>query len=167
MREKPDCAGQYYAFYRCPVNFSASENSLILPTELMDKPLPSRNQHLARMHDQVLQNYLGQLSQSELGHKVREITINLMPSGEVCKEQIADSLHMSSRTLHRKLQEEGTSFAEILNDTRRELAIQYIQDNNLPLIEVSYLLGFSDSSAFTRAFKRWTGKTPAHARAEH
>ena len=71
---------------------------------------------------------------------------------------------MGSRTLLRKLTEEGTSFAEILNETRRDLAIDYIRDDSLSLIEVSFLLGFSDSSTFSRAFTRWTGTPPAESR---
>lgn len=166
MREKPECAGRYYAFFRCPVHFNAAENSLILPGECMDTPLPSRNRELATMHDLVLQNYLRQLQQGALSAKVREAIVDLMPSGNINKESVAESLHMSSRTLHRRLQEEDTSFAEILNETRRELAIQYIQDDSLSLLEISYLLGFSDSSAFSRAFKRWTGKSPIESRAK-
>ena len=87
----------------------------------------------------------------------REENITLLPSGEINKDQIAEALQMSRRTLHRNLTEEGSSFTVILNETRRGLAIDYIKDNNLPLAEVSYLLGFSGSSAFSRAFKRWTG----------
>jgi AraC-like DNA-binding protein len=74
---------------------------------------------------------------------------------------------MSTRTLQRRLQEEGSGFVEILNETRRELALQYIQDDSLPLKEVSYLLGYSDVSNFSRAFKRWTGKAPSGARVDN
>ena len=163
-REKPKCAGRYYAFFRCPVHFHTDENSLILPYECMDKPLPSRNHELATMHDKVLQNYLRKLEQGELSAKVRKAIVDLMPSGNINKESVAKLLYMSSRTLNRKLKEEDTSFAELLNDTRRELAIQYIQDHNLSLLEISFLLGFSDSSAFSRAFKRWTGSVPSEMR---
>jgi len=163
-RAEPDCKGRYYAMYRCPVNFSASENNLILPMEAMDTPLSNANRKLAHMHDRVLQQYLEQQQRGALVTQVRESIINHLPSGEVNKDQIAKALLMSNRTLQRRLQDESTSFADILNETRRELAINYIQDNSLPLIEVSYLLGFSDSAAFSRAFKRWTGRTPSEAR---
>ena len=163
-RPKPDCAGRYLALFRCPVNFSATENSITLPLDTMDKPLPSGNRHLAQMNDRVLQSYLKKQRQGQLTTQVRELIISHLPSGEVSKDEVASTLNLSSRTLQRKLQDEDTSFADILNETRHELAIRYIHDDSLPLIEVSYLLGFSDSAAFSRAFKRWTGKTPSGAR---
>ena len=163
-RPKPDCADRYYALYRCPVNFSADDNNLILPPEAMDRVLPNRNRQLARMHDQVLQRYLAQHRDKGLVRQVRDRIVDLLPSGNVSRDRVAETLHMSSRTLLRKLTEEGTSFAEILNETRRDLAIDYIRDDSLSLVEVSFLLGFSDSSAFSRAFKRWTGTTPAESR---
>jgi AraC-like DNA-binding protein len=96
--------------------------------------------------------------------RVQESIVAHLPSGEVNKHQVSKSLHMSTRTLQRRLQEEGSSFVEILNETRRELALQYIQDDSLPLKEVSYLLGYSNSTTFSKAFKRWTGKKPSEAR---
>jgi AraC-like DNA-binding protein len=163
-RSKPGCAGRYYAFYRCPVNFSADANNMVLPIEAMDKPLPGTDQQLTRMHNRVLQKYLEQQQSSKMVARVRESIVAHLPSGDVNKQQVAKALHMSTRTLQRRLQEEGSSFVEILNKTRRELALQYIQDDSLPLKEVSYLLGYSNSTSFSKAFKRWTGKKPSTAR---
>jgi AraC-like DNA-binding protein len=163
-RSKPECAGRYYAFYRCPINFSADANNIVLPLEAMDKPLPGADQQLIRMHNRVLQKYLEQQQRSKMVASVRESIVAHLPSGDVNKHQVAKALHMSTRTLQRRLQEEGSSFVEILNETRRELALQYIQDDSLPLKEVSYLLGYSNSTTFSKAFKRWTGKNPSTAR---
>jgi AraC-like DNA-binding protein len=163
-RSEPVCKERYFAMYRCPVNFAAPENSLTLPLGVMDKPLSNANKQLAQMHDQVLKKYLAQFNKSDLITQVQKLIISHLPSGEVNKEQIARALYMSNRTLHRRLQDEGTSFAQILNESRKELAIGYIQDDNMPLTEISFLLGFSDSAAFSRAFKRWTGKTPSESR---
>ena len=77
---------------------------------------------------------------------------------------MASELFMSSRTLQRKLEDEGTSYNDVLNETRRELALRYIKEESLPLTEVSFLLGFSDSAAFSRAFKRWQGLSPSEYR---
>jgi len=132
----------------------------------MDKPLHNANRRMAHLHDHVLQKYLAQQERGGLITQVRESIINHLPSGEVSKDQVAKTLLMNNRTLQRRLLEENTNLADILNETRSELALQYIKDNSLPLIEVSYLLGFSDSAAFSRVFKRWTGKTPSTARVE-
>ena len=167
MREKPQESGRYYAFFRCPVNFSCKINNLVLPLEAVDKPLSGANRKLAQMHDRVLQEYLTQLNQSDLITRVHESIVTHLPSGEVSKDQVAGDLLMSPRTLQRRLQEEGSSFADVLNATRQELAKQYILDDSLPLKEVSYMLGFSEAANFSRAFKRWTGKSPSDARMEN
>jgi AraC-like DNA-binding protein len=77
---------------------------------------------------------------------------------------IAAKLHMSARSLQRRLQSEGTSFAEVLSDMRRDMALRYLRDPRIYIGEVAFLLGFLDVTAFHRAFKRWTGSTPAEYR---
>ena len=166
MREKPEQAGRYYAAFRCPVNFSQPVNNLVLPIEAVDRPIPSANLKLAQMHDRVLQEYLAEQDRGDLITRVRESIIQQLPSGDANKDQVAADLLMSSRTLQRRLSEEGTNFAEVLNDTRKELAQQYIEDDSLPIKEISYLLGFSEAANFTRAYKRWTGMTPTGVRVD-
>ena len=73
---------------------------------------------------------------------------------------IAPRLHMSPRTLHRRLEEEGTSFRQVLTEVRRELAARHLSERRLAIGEIAFLLGFSEPSAFHRAFKRWTGHGP-------
>jgi AraC-like DNA-binding protein len=80
------------------------------------------------------------------------------------QESIADTLHISLRSLQRRLREEETSFKGLLEDTRQALAQQYLRENHRSIGEITYLLGFSEPSNFTRAFKRWTGQTPAEFR---
>jgi len=163
MRAKPENPGKYYAFYRCPINFGAARNSLVLPQELLDKPLAVGNKQLAQMHDQVLQRYLDEHARGVVTSKVRASIISHLPCGDFNKELVASELCMSSRTLQRKLEDEDTTYNDVLNDTRRELALRYIKEDSLPLTEISFLLGFSDSAAFSRAFKRWTGQAPSQA----
>ncbi|NEP18534.1 MAG: helix-turn-helix transcriptional regulator, partial [Leptolyngbya sp. SIO4C1] len=79
-------------------------------------------------------------------------------------DAIAAKLGYSSRTLQRKLQQAGTSFQQVLDDIRRELAFQYLQETQLTASEIAFLLGFSENSAFTRAFRRWTAITPGDYR---
>jgi AraC-like DNA-binding protein len=77
---------------------------------------------------------------------------------------VAAELHMSPRSLQRKLSAENTTFRKLVEAVRQELAESYLADGNTPLMEISYLLGFSAQSAFSRAFKRWTGSTPQEFR---
>jgi AraC-like DNA-binding protein len=72
---------------------------------------------------------------------------------------------MSERTLGRRLADEGLNFTEILQQLRRDLAVRYLDDRKLHVSKVAWLLGFNEVSAFTHAFKRWTGKTPSEIRA--
>ena len=88
----------------------------------MDRPIPSANLKLAQMHDRVLQEYLAEQDRGDLITRVRESIIQQLPSGDANKDQVAADLLMSSRTLQRRLSDEGTNFAEVLNETRKELA---------------------------------------------
>jgi AraC-like DNA-binding protein len=95
-----------------------------------------------------------------LVERVRALIKDELSGGNASLERIADSLSMSGRTLQRKLRDHGTSHQELLDQMRRDLAMRYLREPDLAICEVAYLLGFSESSALHRAFKRWTGKTP-------
>ncbi len=99
--------------------------------------------------------------------QIRSQLLTLLPEGRVDKSVVADALHMSPRTLHRKLQNRGTSYQAVLDAVRHELALQYIAQSSLSVVETSFLLGFSNPNSFARAFKKWTGKSPqAYRRGE-
>ncbi|MCY1560941.1 HTH-type transcriptional regulator VirS [compost metagenome] len=117
------------------------------------------------MHDRFAGEYLARFSESRVTHLARQVLCRLLPQGEPKREAVAQALHLSQRTLQRRLQEEATSFQHLLDDTRRELAEQYLAQPNLTLLEVAYLLGFADPSNFFRAFRRWFDITPGEYRA--
>ena len=108
--------------------------------------------------------YLAALSNDDIVHRTQTAIIDLLPSGQVSDEKVARKLFLSERSLQRKLQQTGTSFRKLLDTTREELAKQYIQDPSVDLTEIAFLLGFSEHSSFSRAFKRWTGNTPSETR---
>jgi len=87
-----------------------------------------------------------------------------LSGGNASLERIADALSMSGRTLQRKLREHKTSHQELLDQMRKDLAMRYLEEPEMAICEVAYLLGFSESSALHRAFKRWTGQTPSEFR---
>lgn len=97
--------------------------------------------------------------------QVRPLIARQLARGRIKMESIAAELNMSRYTLYKKLKAENLTFADLLEDVRREQALNYLRDRNRPLTEVAELLGFSELSAFSRAFKRWMGKSPAEFRA--
>ncbi|MBW1840590.1 MAG: AraC family transcriptional regulator [Deltaproteobacteria bacterium] len=158
------CAEQYHAYFRSPVKFGAGRDSITLPVAAVDRRLPSGNLHLAELNDQLIVKYLENLDSSDIVQRVKGAIIETLSSGAVSDEKIATTLHLSVRNLQRKLQRAGTTFRTILDETRRELAEQYLQDPDTRLDELTFVLGFSEQSAFSRAFKRWTGRSPSQVR---
>ena len=97
---------------------------------------------------------------------MRQALVDGLPGGQVTADQIARHLAMSKRSLQRRLNEEGVSFKDVLEDTRRALSLNYLLNTDMSMQEIAYLLGFRDPSSFFRAFRGWTGKTPQSLRNE-
>ena len=163
-RPRPECAERVEAFFRCPVYYDASHYSLCFSEQLIDTPLINANSELARINDQAVIDYLARFDRDSITMQVRSSIIERLHDGTPNQETIAESMHVSLRSLQRKLNKEETNFKTLLETTRQELALHYIRETHRTLGEITYLLGFSEPSNFTRAFKRWTGKTPAEYR---
>lgn len=161
---EPRDPGNYYALFKCPVNFDQNRDCITLHTMMVDKKLPSANPQLAQLSDQVMIQTLGRLSKERIIPRVKSIIIENLPSGKINDEMVAAELNMSTRALQRKLQKKETTFKQLLTETRQELADKYIRNNQLSLTEISFMLGFSEVSSFSRAFKRWTGESPSDYR---
>ena len=160
----PSCKDRFAKFFGCQPEFDAPNYLLSFDKAALDQLLPTGNVEVARANDQVIMRYLAELNRSDLVMRVKVALIEGLPSGQVSKEQVSESLGVSLRTLQRKLHEEGTGFKQLLDETRRELADGYIKNPQVSLGEITYLLGFSEASNFSRAFKRWTGNSPAEFR---
>ena len=160
----PPEPGPYYTYFRCPVEFDAAHDSLTLSKAVVDQPLPSANPHLAHINDQEIVRYLGRLNRDRIAGRVQAAIVEQLPSGNVSTETVAQSLHVSSRTLNRQLQREGTTFKAVVDAARRELAETYLKDQNFSLTQLAFMLGFSEPSSFTRAYRRWTGTAPSTSR---
>ena len=161
---KPSCSARFYEYFRSPVVFEAPANSLTLPIEAVDRNLPGSNPQLVELNDQVMIEYLAQLDQDHITQKVRAVIIDQLPSGNVTDESVARELYMSSRKLQRQLRSDDTTFTTLLNEIRQDLAQRYLREQDTSLTEIAFLLGFSESSAFSRAFRRWMGVTPSEYR---
>ncbi|WXL27319.1 AraC family transcriptional regulator [Ectopseudomonas mendocina] len=165
MGAAPKDLAPYDKVFQCPITFNADHYVLVFETADLEAPLPSANEALAQLHDRFAGDYLARFAGSRVTHQVRQVLCRLLPQGEPKRETVSQALLLSERTLQRRLQEEGTSYQQLLDDTRRELAVQYLDQVSLTLLEISYLLGFSDPSNFFRAFRRWFDATPGEYRA--
>jgi AraC-like DNA-binding protein len=157
----PSCRGDFYGLFRCPVHFDAPQPEFVLDRAVAEAPLPAASRELAIANDAVLSDYLRTLEHGDIVSRVKTAIIGHLPSGAPSAGTVAGDLYMSARTLHRRLSDAHTSFSETLEAVRRELAAQYIVDPTRSLSEISFLLGFSEQSAFSRAFRRWTGRPPS------
>lgn len=147
-------------YFRCPVNFNAPDNRLLLSGEPLQRPLPTGNPLLAEQNDKLVEDYLQRLQMADLLGQVRSTLINLMPLGLTTLEDVAAELNMVPRTLQYKLSQHGTTIQTLRDRIRQELAQQYLQFSRKSITEIAYSLGFSDPAHLNRAFKRWTGETP-------
>jgi len=161
---EPETTGCFNDFYKAPVSFSQPETALWLEAEVVTAPLATANPELVRINDQVVTDYLAHLDRHDVTMQVRAKLIERLPSGQVTEEEIADSIHVSQRSLQRRLKEQGLSFTQLLASTRSELGLQYVRDPQRSFNEIAFLLGFSEPGNFTRAFKRWHGKSPSEYR---
>ena len=164
IRPKPASLGPYKDTFACPIEFSRPEIVLHLNRRMLQERLPTANIALAHANDRMVTEYLAQIDKQDLPSQVKTKLIDMLPSGEIQEEQVAQALNLSLRSLQRRLSEHRLTFRMLLNDTRRELALVYVRSPRVSLAEVSYLLGFSEPGNFTRAFRRWTGATPTEYR---
>lgn len=158
---RPAHAGEYPLLFACKAHFDQAENAFVFPARMLALPVvqtaESLKAHLRRAPLDWFQK------QRYSPTCTRRVLASLLPNDEFINrgiEEIARELAMTSRTLRRKLAEEGTSFQEIKNIARRDTAIHLLSQRQLPVSVIAQRLGYSETAAFTRAFKAWTGVTP-------
>jgi AraC-like DNA-binding protein len=154
----------YRDVFDCPVSFEAPRHSILFARADMTAPLPTSNPQLAELHERFAGEYLRQFDHADTSYRVREAIVRRLPDGEPRRDEVAGELCMSERTLQRRLETEATTFLQLLDDTRRELADQYLGRLNLSLAQAAYLLGFADQRSFFRACKRWFKLSPGQYR---
>ncbi len=160
----PGTQAIYAKYFGPQVRFDAERNALHFDQADLDVRLPAANAELARQNDEAVVKFLARLNKANVVAQAHSKLIELLPSGDCSKAKVASALNMSVRTLHNRLADAGTTYQQLLDRTRRELAEQYMQQPNISVSEVAYLLGFSDCSNFSRAFHRWTGHSPSEYR---
>ena len=157
---EPSCAGNYFNYFKSNVFFNKKFDSISFPIEVIDVFLPGANKQLAKLNDQVIIQYLKKFTNHTLEEQVKVIIVKNLSSGIVTGEMVADKMAMSLRTLQRELKELGTSFKQLLEECRQSLAEKYVTGGTMNMTEITFMLGFSELSSFSRAYKRWTGHSP-------
>ena len=154
----------YQRCFDCPLEFSAAQYALLLPAAQRQTSLTQANPALQSVLRQHAEALLAQLPSESLGARVVALISAQLGHGEPDRAAIARTLHLSERTLQRRLAEEGSSYQQLLNDTRRQMAERHLRDGQLAATDIALLLGYSEPSVFFRAFRQWTGLTPGEYR---
>lgn len=147
-----------------PLRFGAARNGLWFSAEDLALQLPASNPQLAALHERFAVEFIDRMDKSRLAPKVRGLIARMLPDGDPPRAAVADALCMSERTLQRRLQDEGVSYQELVDGTRKALAGEYLLKGDMALGQVAFMLGFGDQSAFTRACQRWFNKSPKQVR---
>ena len=154
-------------YFGCAVHYSSDRDALEVSEEQLATPNRLGDPGLSDFFDTHLKQDLAQLSDDEsLEQRVRIQISQALSDGTPGVAEVAERLGMSGRTLQRRLADQDCAFHGLVDETRRELAERLLRRTDYALAEVAFLTGFSEQSTFTRAFKRWSGRTPAHYRKE-
>jgi AraC-like DNA-binding protein len=166
-RPAPPDPRPWLEFFGPVIRFAQPEVTLAISNAQADTPLPVANSELAELHDASIRQHLLKLNQNNILNQGRMRLADQLPSGRVTENDLARALNMSTRTLHRKLREKNETFRSLLEQVRTDLAGRYIRNRNYNITEIAFLLGYTDISAFSRAFKGWFGHSPTEAREQH
>jgi AraC-like DNA-binding protein len=156
----PECQ----RLFGCAVNFAKGTDAIALPREVLALRIPTADSRLGIMLRSYADGLLKQVRPKDRHHPVADkaatIIARRLSSGEVSLRLVARQLHTSERTLRRRLKEVGLTFNDLVTRVRRDLADDWLQHTDFNIKHISYLLGYSDAAAFSRAYKRWTGRSP-------
>lgn len=160
----PGYRDEYERIFRTPITFGSDRNALLIDEAFLATPLPPSNRYVSGLLSERAETLLQDLSQSKsMRGRVESLLIPKLHTGEASLEAVAKLLGASSRTVHRRLKLEGVTFAQLLDALRHRMALHYLGDRKTSVNQTAYLVGFSDPASFSRAFKRWTGKSPSAA----
>ncbi|MAA64292.1 MAG: AraC family transcriptional regulator [Alteromonadaceae bacterium] len=148
----------------CNVVFGAEENRMYFPARFLSHPSPHAEPELLALHERLASEQVARLEKKDIVGQVERIVAELLDSGEVTLDSVAERLDIKPRTLRTRLTEAETSFNQVLADFRYRLARQLLATTDESIDEIVYLTGFSEPSTFYRAFKRWSGMTPIEYR---
>jgi AraC-like DNA-binding protein len=161
----PADVSEHRRIFQSPIRFDRPSTALVLPRQALDLPLLDADPGLCAVLERQLLDLVARLPRGEgVLDSVRRLIASELCGGDPSVEFVARRMHISPRTLHRRLRDARTSYRAVVDDLRQDLAVRYLAEERLAIGEAAYLLGFSEASAFHRSFKRWTGRTPADYR---
>lgn len=163
-RNRPTDPEPWHDFFGANIEFGRESNSISFSAEDADRKLTCANADMARMHEDVIRRYLLKLDRDNILNRARLQIMEQLPSGRVTEECTASALNVSSSTLKRRLRDNGETFRSVLNQVRVDLAQRYLENLDYSVTEIAFLLGYTDTSAFSRAFRTWFGHSPTEAR---
>ncbi|HEY7220244.1 MAG TPA: AraC family transcriptional regulator [Candidatus Binatia bacterium] len=159
--KKPEQTAEHARIFKSPVLFNCTDNALVMESEFCHQPVPAADPNLFRIMRRYLDDVLSRAPrEDELLASIRKTIAEVMRDGSPDIARVAKRSALSPRTLQRRLRNCGVEFKALVDDTRRRFALEYLKDSENTLTEIAFLLGYSEVSAFSRAFKRWTGITP-------
>lgn len=156
----PGYEAQYEKSFHAPVTFDALYCEICLDRAAVDDPLMGGNREIAHQNDRIIEDYMAAMDKADIIARVKQIIIQTLSSGNCNKQRVANEMAMSPSALQQKLAQRNSSFQDLLNQVRRSLALAYMEQARVSITEMSFMLGFADTSSFTRAFRRWTGNSP-------
>lgn len=161
-REAPSFRLEYERIFRCPVEFGAETNALELHPDVAGWPITPASGYLADLLSKRAELLLSDLdARTSWRRQTEQVLASSLHEGPPSVEQVARQLGFSRQTLFRRLRQENTTFARVLDELRETLAKGHMSDGRLGITETAFVLGFVESASFTRAFRRWTGATPS------
>ena len=165
QHNRPRDVTEHERIFRLTPAFNAPANEFVFDAATLSLPLTKADPGLGAVLDRHAEELIARYPRADtLVNQVRMIIKHELNGGDASLDRVAGQLSMSGRSLQRKLREHATSHQELLDQLRKDLAMRYLREPEMAICEVAYLLGFSESSALHRAFKRWTGMTPSEFR---
>ena len=165
--EAPPDISAHAVYFGCPVYFKADKDALLVSNETLQVPNQLGDESIARFFDSHLDAEISKLNaERSFEHQVRSYISRSLSEGIPTITDVASHLGMSGRTLQRRLAEDGHTFQALVDTSRRQLAERLLKQTDYSLAEIAFMTGYSEQSAFTRAFKRWGGQTPRSFRLE-
>lgn len=156
---------EYEDWLGCPVEITGNIQAIKLPLSILSLPIDGQNPQLRAILDQQADAIMATLPHPDtFTRTIQQAIMKGLDNGQASFSWLCQELDTSERSLYRKLEERGHSYQELLDRLRQQLAVQYLQDRQLSLTNIGLMLGYSEHSAFTRAFKSWTGTTPLRFR---
>ena len=151
---------RYDELFRCPVTYGNDNEIWVFAAADLEGPLAGSIPDVAAASDRIAENYIASLDDNTVASAVKELLVQMLPSGKVDQDRIAKRLHRSTSTLQRQLGADDTNYRQVLESTRRDLAEHYLRNGEYTQAQIAFMVGFADQSNFARAFKRWTGVSP-------